>query len=368
MKAINLVIHLHLAPILAHIPLFDIGRFPDYRNHDATKRLIQKVARQCIYPFTSLLRAMHNTYGNDFRFGLSMSGITIDLLVEYEPKALEAISKMVISQENIEMLGQSYSHGLSFMYQREAFIQQLQFQNKRLEDLFGQDPKVFVPTEGIYGNPMGFLMSHLNYKGIILRTLVPHVPWAKVHQPFHPMHVPELALMMEDSGLSQSIKNASKDGLRLETVANWIGEMEGGLVTICLDMLDFGFFQPSSSGLFDFFRNLPAYLLKLAEVKFATPSECIELFPDRNQFNANQFLSKLGNTEAWNGNSLQQEALWKLHQLGLAIHTSNKDLQTNWLQLHCSDFFYAMRQKNEAYLDVYSNFLNILADLELRIG
>lgn len=368
MTAVNLLIHLHLAPVLANVRLFDIGKHLDYQDVEATENMVKQVARQCIHPFVTLTKAMNKAYGKDFRFGLSVSGITLDLLKTHEPKALEAIAEMVNDHGNVEMLGQSYSHGLSFMYQREAFTQQLQLQNELLKEVFGQKPAVFLSTEGIYGNPMGFLMSQLGYKGIILKTLVPHVPWSQVHQMYHPIHVPELALMFEDSGLGQSIQSASKDGLRAETMASWMGEIQDGVATVCINMLEFGYLQGSRSGIFDFFRHLPSHLLKISGVQFGTPSDCIKEFSERSPFNANQFLSKLGNTEAWNGNSLQQEALWKLHQLGNAIDPADKALYNAWLQLHCSDFFYAMRQENEAYLDVYSNFLNILADLELKIG
>lgn len=82
---------------------------------------------------------------------------------------------------------------------------------------------------------------------------------------------------------------------------------------------------------------------------------------------------------AWNGNTMQIEALDKIYGLEKAIHqSSNKDLIHVWSKLQTSDHFYYMSTKFKddgavhSYFSPYDSpyngyiyFMNALSDLEI---
>jgi alpha-amylase len=121
-----------------------------------------------------------------------------------------------------------------------------------------------------------------------------------------------------------------------------------------------------------------------AGLQWVTPSEGVDLYRASREYSSH-YLSSWADTErdlsAWMGNVMQQEAIAKVHRLEHEILAVNDpELTHTWAKMQTSDHFYWMSTKGgtdgsvHTYFtpypspyDAYIYFMNVLADLQIRL-
>jgi alpha-amylase len=174
--------------------------------------------------------------------------------------------------------------------------------------------------------------------------------------------------------------------LTADKFARWVHSIAGmgETINLFMDYETFGEHQWEHSGIFEFMRYMPTYILKHPDFSFKTVSETVEAYPVRDIYDCHE-LTSWADTErdlsAWIGNPMQDEAIAKIYQLEELVYASNdKVLLDDWKKMLTSDHFYYMTTKfwadgdvhkyfspYDSPYDAYIYFMNALSDLKVRL-
>ncbi len=171
--------------------------------------------------------------------------------------------------------------------------------------------------------------------------------------------------------------------LTASVFARWAAGRGEGSVHLYLDYETFGEHQSRATGIFDFLRALPAELdrhgvrmVGLGELAGRDPIDDLS-FPRPVSWADNE-----RDVSAWLGNRLQRAAHDRLYGLrGRVLAHGDPRLVEAWRRLTTSDHLYYMSTKRyedgsvhayfspfETPYDAYIAFMNVLEDLERRLG
>ncbi|MGZ4038708.1 MAG: hypothetical protein ACXVPQ_12835, partial [Bacteroidia bacterium] len=156
------------------------------------------------------------------------------------------------------------------------------------------------------------------------------------------------------------------------------------VINFFMDYETFGEHQWEETGIFNFLDHLPAEILSHPDFNFKTPSEVIDSYPAREEYDAHHFTS-WADTErdlsAWLSNSMQNEAISRIYSLEKEVMAlKDADLLRAWERLQTSDHFYYMCTKFwsdgdvhkyfspfDSPYDAYMYYMNVFSDLESRV-
>ena len=127
---------------------------------------MQKIARNCYLPANNVLLSLIKRYGKDFKVTFSISGTALEQFQEYAPEVLDSFKELAATG-SVEFLAETYSHSLISLGNQNDFKQEVTKHANKIEELFGQKPKVFRNTELIYNNEIGKSIYEMGFKGII---------------------------------------------------------------------------------------------------------------------------------------------------------------------------------------------------------
>ena len=156
------------------------------------------------------------------------------------------------------------------------------------------------------------------------------------------------------------------------------------MVNLFMDYETFGEHQWEDTGIFQFLEHLPEKIFQHPDFKFLTPSEVIDTYHIRGDYNVEGITSWADmerDLSAWRSNPMQHESLRRIFDLEKAVkELGDIDLLNDWRKLTTSDHFYYMCTKYwsdgdvhkyfspyDSPLDGYINFINTLNDLEYRL-
>jgi len=368
--------------------VFDIGQHHNYFDEQKNKEILKKVATKCYFPANKVILNLLKEHP-ELKVSYSFSGIVLEQLEKYSPKALNLFQK-IVNTGQVEILDETYHHSLAFLYSKKEFEEQIKMHTKKIKQLFGQKPKVFRNTELIYNNQLAKHIEKLGYKAILAEGWDHYLQWRSPNFVYQPPKTKRIKLLLKNYKLSDDIafrfsdKNWKEHPLTAEKYAHWINQTNknGEIVNLFMDYETFGEHQWADTGIFRFLASLPKYLLRFNN--FVTPSEAIKRLKPKDTINIPHLLS-WADTErdvsAWSGNRMQQSALKNLYQLQRQIkRKNNKQILNDWRQLQTSDHFYYMCTKffNDGDVHKYFNpydspydcfiaFMNIINDLKTRI-
>jgi Alpha-amylase/alpha-mannosidase len=158
-KAIVLYLHVHQPYRVRQYTIFDIGVDHQYfessydertNNH----RIMRKVAEKSYLPTNNRLLELLNRYP-EFRLSLSITGTAIEQMEAWAPEALQSF-KNLTDTGRVEIVAETYHHSLAFFYSRSEFEQQVKMHERKIQEVFGQTPKVFRNTELAYNNDLAY--------------------------------------------------------------------------------------------------------------------------------------------------------------------------------------------------------------------
>ncbi|MCF7910304.1 glycoside hydrolase family 57 protein [Candidatus Pacearchaeota archaeon] len=374
--------------------IFHIGKEGEYFCDDSetdlnNAKVLRKVAQKCYLPANRLLLELLNQHP-EFKISFSFSGVFLEQLEEYAPEVLESFRDLV-KTGRVEILSETYYHSLSFLYSKGEFREQIRLHQELIKKLFGVTPKVFRNTELIYNNDLAEEIEALGYKGIISEGADFILGWRSPNFLYKAPNTENIKLLLKNYKLSDDIafrfseRNWKEWPLTAPKYAQWINALNGSgdVVNLFMDYETFGEHQWQETGIFDFLRHLINEVLQHPDNNFKTPSEVIDSYPVRGDYDVPHFISWADverDLSAWLGNKMQNAAISRVYALGYKVlKTNDSDLIHKWRKLQTSDHFYYMCTKwfsdgdvhkyfnpyNSPY-EAFINFMNVLHDLELR--
>lgn len=391
MPSICFYFQVHQPFRLKKYSFFDIGSDPFYEDELKNIEILNKVAEKCYLPTNRKMLELIRRHKGKFRISYSISGVFIEQCEKYRPDVLESFVEL--SKTNcVEFISETYYHSLSFLYSKEEFRRQVQLHAQKVEQYFGQKPKVFRNTELIFNNELASVIESEGYKGIICEGVDRHLGYRSPNYLYTPEGCTSLKAMLKNYRLSDDIafrfsdKNWKEWPLTTDKFAHWAHAVAGcgEVINLFMDYETFGEHQWESTGIFNFLDHLPEAILRHPDFNFMTPSEAIELYPARGEYNIPHYIS-WADTErdlsAWLSNSMQHEAMNRVFSLEKKVKAVDNDALTHtWSKLQTSDHFYYMCTKYwsdgdvhkyfspyDSPYDAYIYYINALNDFELRL-
>lgn len=386
MSSVCFYFQVHQPYRLKHYSFFHRSENYDYFG-EHNEQIVNKVAQKCYLPTNALLLDLIRKYDGAFRIAFSISGVALEQFAEYSPETLRSFQELVATG-CVELLGETYYHSLASIYDEDEFRHQVARHTDTMCKYFGVRPNVFRNTELIYDDRIGKLVNDLGFVGAIAEGADDILGW---RSPNFVYGVPgtDTALLLKNYKLSDDIafRFSNRDWASYPLTAckfsDWVHQISGAgdTVNLFMDYETFGEHQWADSGIFDFMKHLPEYILRHPDWDFKTPSEVLTTYPRLADISF-QRLTSWADMErdltAWRGNKMQEKALNAIYALKDKVFASdNFAALDTWRKLQTSDHFYYMCTKWAADGDVHAyfspydnpydafiNFQNVLRDFE----
>ncbi|MBR8703408.1 glycoside hydrolase family 57 protein [Porphyromonas levii] len=386
-KRVCFIFQLHQPFRLKRYRFFDIGNdhyyFDDFQNEE----IFRKGTTESYIPALKLFLEQIRETNGDFKVALAISGLAMEQIEMYSPELIDLLVELV-GTGRVELLGETYAHSIASLYwEKSEFKAQVKEHSDKLESMFGSRPKVFRNTDLIYDDSIADELVKMGFEGVITEGAKHILGWKSPNHVYASGANPELKLQLRNARFTDDIaKNFtrydwSEYPLTADKYANWLASTPEDEEVITIDMsLDvLGVGQPSQSGIFDFFRALPRFILG-AGLEFATPSEVMGQNKPQDKLVIAEPISwseEEKNTLSWLGNVLQHEAFHKLEQWAERTRMSrNRRIIQDWRCLQSSDHFLYMSTQNgdawrftpyDSAYSAFSNYMNVLSDFLLRV-
>jgi alpha-amylase len=390
MKNVCLYFEIHQIIHLKRYRFFDIGTDHYYYDDYANETSITNIAENSYIPALKTLIDMAKKSEGAFKVALSLSGVGLEQLERYAPQVIDLLQELA-GTGCVEFIAEPYSHGLASLAPNgeQSFRDEVKRQVDKINQLFGQKPKVFRNSSLIYDDEIGGMVADMGFKGILTEGAKHILGWKSPHYLYHCAYNPNLKVLMRDYKLSDDISlrfsNPSWEAypLMADKYMDWIEQSpeEDGVFNIFMELCALGIYQPLSSNILDFIYNLPKAAKKRG-IGFQTPSEVIKSHKSVSSIEVPYPMSwndEERDISCWLGNVMQREAFDKLYSIGeRVILSKDRHLLQDWDYLQASNNFRFMTTKNNAVsmdrgiyespYDAFTNYMNILGDFLQRVN
>jgi alpha-amylase len=391
MPSICFYFQVHQPKRLRKYTIFDINHSHLYEDDEANAAIMRKVASKCYLPANALMLDLIKQYEGRFKISYSISGVAIEQMKRFSPETLD-LFKRLADTGCVEFLSETYYHSLSFLYSKDEFKRQIEEHRDLMRREFAYNPTAFRNTELIFNNEIAKIAEDLGFKVILGEGTEKILDWRNANFVYKPAHCDRIKLLLRNYRLSDDIgfrfsNRAWEDyPLTVPKYVNWIHQLDGNAQTINLfmDYETFGEHQWHDTGIFEFMKVLPDYVLRHQSFEFNTPSEVATKYTPMDTLDVPAYIS-WADTErdltAWKGNNLQNDALEAVFALEDKVYqTKNPNLISTWRSLQTSDHFYYMCTKwfadgdvhkyfnpYESPYEAYINYQNVLKDFETTL-
>ena len=388
MPDVCLYFQVHQPNRLLPYDFFRIGENATHEDDAMNAAILDKVAEKCYLPANRMFQQLIEENHGRFRMAMSISGTLIEQLQRHRPDVLESFQELVASG-GVELLAETYYHSLAFVHSNKEFDRQVEMHLQLLEEVFSVRPRVFRNTELIYNDAIAAKAETMGFDGVIAEGVEWNLNGDSPNFLYRAPQTARIKTLLRNSRLSDDLSfrfsdpNWSEYPLTPEKFAGWLAESDGDVVNLFMDYENIGEHQWEDTGIFDFWKAMPE-AVDDAGLQWVTPSEGVDLYRASREYSSH-YLSSWADTErdltAWMGNVMQQEAIAKVHRLEHEILAVNDpELTHTWAKMQTSDHFYWMSTKGgtdgsvHTYFtpypspyDAYIYFMNVLADLQIRL-
>ncbi|MFT4303845.1 MAG: glycoside hydrolase family 57 protein [Candidatus Woesearchaeota archaeon] len=391
MVAICFYFQVHQPYRMKNYHVFDIGKNSKYFDEHKNREIMQKVAKKCYIPATSLILDLVKKYNGKFKCSFSITGTALEQFEEYAPEVID-LFKQLADTGHVEFLSETYHHSLSFLFSKEEFKEQVLMHEKKLKEILGVTPKVFRNTELIFYNELAIELDKMGYKAVLAEGADRVLGWRSPNFIYKSVSA-NIPLLLKNYKLSDDIAfrfsnhEWEEHPLTVPKFVNWVNNINGNgeVVNLFMDYETFGEHQWEDKGIFQFLEHLPEEFLKHPHNSFMTPSEVVDIFPIRDELDVHHPVSWADverDLSAWRGNAIQEAALKHLYDIEKDVKmTNDHKLIEDWRKLTTSDHFYYMCTKwfndgdvhkyfnpYDSPYDSYIAFMNVLKDIEGRMA
>ena len=394
MTSLVFYFQVHQPHRLKRYRFFDIGREEGYFDDEENRRILERVAQKCYLPMNALLLRQIEQHEGRFRCSFSVSGTALEQMERWSPETLESFQRLAATG-CVEFLAETSHHSLSALGDEEEFREQVRAQAARVEDLFGQRPRVFRNTELVLSNRVAQLAEELGFEGILGEGADHLLGWRSPHRVYRPEGTRALKLLLRSYRLSDDIafrfsnREWAAWPLTADRFAHWVHDLptEDRFVGLFMDYETFGEHQWADTGIFDFMEALPGEVLRHERFGFQTPSEVVASSDSTARLDIPSPVSWADaerDLTAWLDNAMQRGAHEAVYSLSArareAARRGHPEVLETWRKLSTSDHFYYMCVKFFSDGDVHKYFspyatphdayialANVLADFGARL-
>jgi len=389
MASVCFYFQVHQPHRLRPYTVFD--RSDDYFDEFKNSQICRKVVDKCYLPANRLMLDLVRRHNGRFRIAYSLTGVVLEQFERFAPEVIESFQDLARTG-CVEFLGETYYHSLSFLYSRHEFREQVEMHSEKIDNLFGQRPRVFRNTELVYNNDLAHFIAQMGFDAILAEGADHVLGGRSPSYLYHPPDCTDLKVMLKNYRLSDDIafrfsNRAWKEWpLMSNTFADWVNRINGDgyVVNLFMDYETLGEHQWADTGIFDFVDHLPEAIMAHPDNDFRTPTEAAQMYPATDVLDVPHMMS-WADTErdlsAWLGNAMQSNALHELYRLEPEVQSSHNDrLRQDWRRLQTSDHFYYMCTKwfadgdvhkyfnpYDSPYDSYINFMNVLDNVRTRL-
>lgn len=366
------------------------GRY-DYWDDEKNRAILDRAANKCYLPANALIEELIRKTDGWFRVAYSLSGVFLDQAKRFRPDVIESFRSLA-KTGHVEFLDETFYHSLSSLWDDPRECQtQIRQHNERVQELFGQDPKVFRNTELIYDDRIASAIEQDGYEAIVTegteRILGDRSP-NFVYRPARGSG--KLRVLLKNYRLSDDIafrfssRTWQEFPLTADKFSRWLAASGGETINLFMDYETFGEHHWPETGIFDFLRNLPTEVQRHPRLGFALPHEVARESMPVGDVAAPQAIS-WADTErdvsAWLHNKMQQQCFEKLQSLAPLIYEADDaELSNAWRLLQTSDHLYYCTTKHFGDQDIhtyfspyespyiaYLNYRNAIEDVTMKV-
>jgi len=345
----------------------------NYYFDDAVNRgIFERTCKKCYFPSNQILLDLideHKKERKKVRVSFSISGIFLEQCEVFNKDVLESFRQLA-ETGCVEFLSQTYYHSLASLYsRREEFIEQVKMHHQTMKDLLGYTPKVFENTELLYNNAIAKTIEKMGYKGIFTEGVERILHGKSPNYLYTPKGCKKIKILLrnykltDDIGFRFSARWWSKWPLTAEKYASWLAATPGQCVNIFPDYETFGEHHWPETGIHEFLKHLPVYILKWRHLHMATPSEVVEKYAQAGEID----VPELGGTVSWAdlerdascwlGNTMQWAYYTSVRKLEPIVkETEDKEFLKIWRYFQTSDHLYYMFTSGGGPGEVHSYF------------
>lgn len=392
MKSVCLFFQVHQPLRHRRYRFFDIGNDHYYYDDYANETVIRRLSDRCYLPANDLLLKLADKLEGRFKVAFSISGLTLEQFEIYAPEVIESFQKLA-KTGCVEFLSETYSHSLSSLSGKEVFQNQVKLHNQRINELFGQEPRIFRNTEMIYSDEIGLRVSEMGFQGMLAEGAKHILGWKSPNFLYVNALNPRLKILFRNFKLSDDISfrfsnnNWSEYPLTADKYIRWLENIDHReeIINLFLNYESIGDRQTKETGIFEFLDDLAVKIVSNDKLRFATPSEAIEELQPVSTVNVSHPVSwadEERDVTAWLGNEMQKEAFNKLYSLGKQMERCfNTKLKKDWNYLQVSDHFNYMSTKFHSHghthtpvnpfdspYEAFINYMNVLSDFKIRLN
>jgi len=391
MPSICFYFQVHQPCRLRNYSFFDIGSNHNYFDDLKNKQVLDKVSERCYLPTNKLMLELIKQHEGKFKISYSISGVALEQFATWRPDVLQSFVDLA-NTGCVEFIAETYCHSLAYIFSKEEFKKQVAEHGKLIEKYFNQKPKVFRNTELQYNNELAAFVEEMGYEAIIGEGVDRILNHRSPNFIYKAPNVSKIKSLLKNYKLSDDIafrfSNQAWEEypLTADKFATWVHSIAGmgETINLFMDYETFGEHQWEHSGIFEFLRFMPEYILKHPDFSFKTVSETAEAYPVRDIYDCHE-LTSWADTErdlsAWIGNPMQDEAIAKIYQLEELVYASKDEkMIDDWKKMLTSDHFYYMTTKfwadgdvhkyfspYDSPYDAYIYYMNALSDLQVRL-
>jgi alpha-amylase len=341
-------------------PLFD-----DEEN----ERIMRRVADKCYLPMNAVLLDAIRAHNGAFRCSFSISGTALQQLEDWAPDALDSFVELA-KTGHVEFLAETSMHSLAFLEDPAEWESQVRSHSRRIQEVFGTRPTTFRNTELIVTADVARRLDTMGFNMLMAEGAEALMGWRSPHHLWRPDGCNQLKLFARDYPFSDDIafrfSNREWEAYPLlaDTFVEWLHGVKDSAEAIGLfmDYETFGEHQWEDTGIFEFMRHLPDYVLGSDRFDFATPSQIAARCEVAGEISIPRPVSWADaerDLTAWLGNPMQREAQARLYALlprARALAGSRPEALQNWRRLSTSDHVYYMCTKFMSDGDVHAYF------------
>jgi len=369
---------MHAPYRLKRYRFFEIGHDHYYYDDMATEEHINWLVQTSYLPLCQTLKDMINLSKGKFHCAISISGTMIELFEQFNPEMIDILKELAATKA-VEFLATPYAYSLASEYDADEFKMQLKRQGDLLSTVFGAKAQTVWNTELLYTDETAYNLSKMGYKAILTEGAKHIISWKSPNHVYQSAASPKMKVLLRNTNLSDELSFHFSDPgwanfpIDAEKYANQLQAMPEGedIINIWIGAETFGVRQNAGSGIFDFLKALPYYVLE-REMGFMTPAEVVKKMQAEDVLSAPYPLTWSGEAKdlsIYTGNDLQQEALHKLYAVAERVHLcQDKALKTNWIRLQDVNYLHYMNHIDqgetqfESAYDAFINYMNVLSD------
>ena len=187
----------------------------------------------------------------------------------WAPEALESFQALSRTGA-VEFLCETSCHSMASQADTGEFLQQARLQRDRVEELFGQKPTTFRNTELVFDNGIAKEIEDLGFRTLLGEGADKLLGSRSARQVYRPKGCDHLKLLLRDYLFSDDIAfrfsnpEWPEHPLMADRFASWLhkGPVEDEFIGLFMDYETFGEHQWVDTGILEFMRHVPEYILE----------------------------------------------------------------------------------------------------------